>query len=108
MAGFERTKTVTVAGTVKQFKWANPHAWIEMEVTDQKGGVTVWNFEMTSPGVLARAGWKSNTVKPGDKVTMSGRPLLDGGPGALFVSVTLPDGKVMTDRVPAPETAATK
>ena len=107
MAGFERTKTITVTGTVKQFKWANPHAWIEMEVPDSKGGMVVWNFEMTSPGVLARAGWKSNTVKPGDKVTMSGRPLLTGEPGALFVSVTLPDGKVLTER-PAPSPAPAK
>jgi hypothetical protein len=105
MAGFERTKTVTVTGTVKQFKWANPHAWIEMEVDDGKGGAILWNFEMTSPGVLARAGWKSNTVKPGDKVTMSGRPLLSGEPGALFVSVTLADGTVMTERPPQPAAA---
>jgi DNA/RNA endonuclease YhcR with UshA esterase domain len=106
MAGFERTKTITVTGTVKQFKWANPHAWIEMEVPDGKGGMTTWNFEMTSPGVLARAGWKSTTVKPGDKVTMSGRPLLSGEPGALFVSVTLPDGRVMTERASEPTAAA--
>src|SRR5262249_43310801 len=89
MAGFERTKTVTITGTVKQFKWANPHAWIEIEVTNDKG-TTIWNAEMTSPGVLARAGWKSNTVKPGDRVTITGRPLLSGEPGVLFVSVTLP------------------
>jgi hypothetical protein len=100
MAGFERTKTVTITGTVKQFKWANPHAWIEIEVTNDKG-TTIWNAEMTSPGVLARAGWKSNTVKAGDRVTITGRPLLSGEPGVLFVSLTLPDGKTLTERPPA-------
>ena len=54
MAGFERTKTITLVGTVKQFKWANPHCWIEMEVPNAKGGVDIWNVEMTAPGILAR------------------------------------------------------
>jgi hypothetical protein len=101
MAGYERTKTVTVTGTVKQFKWANPHSWIEFEAPNDKGGVTVWNAEMTAPGVLARAGWKSTILKPGDKVTIVGRPLLTGEPGLLFVSVTLPDGRTLTERAPA-------
>jgi hypothetical protein len=104
MAGFDRTKMVTVAGTVKQFKWANPHSWIEMEVPNDKGGMTIWNVEMTSPGVLARAGWKSTSLKPGDKITIQGRPLLSGEPGALFVSVTLPDGRTLTDRPSRPDT----
>ena len=98
MAGYERTKTVTVTGTIKQFKWANPHSWIEFEAPNDKGGVTVWNAEMTAPGVLARAGWKSTILKPGDKVTIVGRPLLTGEPGLLFVSVTLPDGRTLTER----------
>lgn len=104
MAGYERTKTVTVTGTVKQFKWANPHSWIEFEAPNDKGGVTVWNAEMTAPGVLARAGWKSTVLKPGDKVTIVGRPLLTGEPGLLFVSVTLADGRTLTERPvqPAP------
>ena len=101
MAGYERTKTVTVTGTVKQFKWANPHSWIEFEAPNDKGGVTVWNAEMTAPGVLARAGWKSTSLKPGDKVTIVGRPLLTGEPGLLFVSVTLPDGRTLSERAPA-------
>ena len=105
MNGFDRSKTVSLVGTVKQFKWANPHAWIEMEVPDDKGGVTVWNVEMTSPGVLARAGWKSITVKPGDKVSIAGRPLLTGEPGVLFVSLTLAGGQTMTDRPAQPAAA---
>jgi len=98
MNGFDRAKTITITGTVKQFKWANPHSWIEFEAPNDKGGVTVWNAEMTAPGVLARAGWKSTILKPGDKVTIVGRPLLTGEPGLLFVSVTLPDGRTLTER----------
>src|SRR5215470_9635061 len=107
MAGFEPTKTKTLNGTVKQFKWANPHSWIEMEVPNDKGGVDTWNVEMTAPGILARAGWKSNVIKPGDKVSVVVRPMINGDMGGLFVSVTLPDGKVLTERAaPATPTAA--
>jgi hypothetical protein len=108
MAGFDRTKTVTLNGTVKQFKWANPHAWIEMEVPDSKGGTAIWNVEMTSPAVLIRAGWKSSVIKPGDKVTVTAHPQQSGEPGGIFVSLTLPDGKTLTDKPPAADPAPAK
>jgi len=103
MAGFDRTKTVSLTGTVRQFKWANPHSWIEMDVPDGKGGTAIWNVEMTSPAVLIRAGWKNNVMKPGDKVTVMAHPQVSGEPGGIFVSVTLPDGRTLTDK---PLTAA--
>jgi len=98
MAGFDRGKTVTLVGTVKEFKWANPHSWIELEVPNDKGGVETWNIEMTAPFVLVRAGWKSSSLKPGDKVTVVGNPQKTGEPGALFVSVTLANGETLTDK----------
>ena len=108
-AGVDRSKTVTVEGTVKQFKWGNPHAWLDLEVPNSKGGSDVWSFEMTSPTLLVRAGWKSSTLKFGDKVKVVGRPLKNGDPGGLFVSVTLPDGKTLTEQAQpaAPAPAAT-
>jgi hypothetical protein len=80
-AGVDRSKTVTVEGTVKQFKWGNPHAWLDVEVPNSKGGADVWSFEMTSPTFLVRAGWKATSVKAGDKVKVVGRPLKNGDPG---------------------------
>jgi hypothetical protein len=108
-AGVDRSKTVTVEGTVKQFKWGNPHAWLDVEVPNSKGGADVWSFEMTSPTFLVRAGWKATSVKAGDKVKVVGRPLKNGDPGGLFVSVTLPDGKTLTEQAQpaAPAPAAT-
>jgi hypothetical protein len=104
-AGIDRTKSVTVVGTVKEFRWANPHSWIDLDVPDGKGGTATWSIEMTSPTFLLRAGWKSTTLKPGDQVSLSVRPLRSGEPGGLFVSVTLPDGRVMGERpAPAPGT----
>ena len=99
-AGVDQTKTVTVEGVVKEFKWANPHAWLEVEVPNAKGGSDLWNFEMTSPTFLVRAGWKSNTVKAGDKVKVTGRPMKNGDPGGLFVSVALPSGQVLSQNPP--------
>src|SRR5688572_10659283 len=105
-AGIDRSKTVTVEGTVKQFQWANPHSWMEIEVQNNKGGTDLWNFEMTSPAILVRAGWKSTSLKSGDKVKVSGRPFKNGDPGGLFVSVTLPDGKTLTEQALPPTPAA--
>jgi hypothetical protein len=100
-AGFDRQKTVTLVGTVKTFRWANPHSWIEMEVPNDKGGSEIWNVEMTSPAVLIRAGWKSSTIKPGDKISVMAHPLQTGEPGGLFMSLTLADGVTMSDKAPA-------
>jgi hypothetical protein len=94
-AGIDRTKSVTVEGTVKQFKWANPHSWLEVEVANSKGGTDVWNFEMNPPAYLVRNGWKSTSVTAGDKVKVVGRPFMNGDPGGIFVSATLADGQVL-------------
>jgi hypothetical protein len=106
MAGFDRAKSVTLKGTVKQFKWANPHSWIEIEFTNEKGAQESWSVEMTAPAQLIRAGWKSSTLKAGDKVTIVARPQISGEPGGLFVSVTLADGTTLTERPPQPAAAS--
>ena len=94
-AGIDRSKSVTVEGTVKSFKWANPHSWLEVEVPNSKGGADLWNFEMNPPAYLVRSGWKSSSVKVGDKVKVVGRPFISGDPGGIFVSVTLADGQTL-------------
>jgi hypothetical protein len=101
-ASIDRSKTVTIEGTVKQFRWANPHAWMEIEVPNAKGSTDIWNLEMTSPAFLVRAGWKSTSVKPGDKVKATARPMRNGDPGGLFVSITLPSGQVLTEQATPP------
>jgi hypothetical protein len=99
-AGIDQTKSVNVEGTVKMFKWANPHSWIEMEVKNSKGDTEIWNLEMNPPSYLVRAGWKSTTIKPGDKIKAVVRPFKNGDPGGLFVSITAPDGKVYNQTPP--------
>ena len=109
-AMFERDKEVVLVGTVREFQWTNPHAFIEVDVPDAKGNVEKWSVEMNSPNNLTRQGWKSSMLKPGDKVSVTLNPLRDGKKGGLFVAATLPDGKVMKDptrrQLPPPDPAA--
>jgi hypothetical protein len=106
-AMFDRDKEVTLVGTVREFQWTNPHAFIEMDVPDSKGAAEKWSIELNSPNNLTRQGWKSSMLKPGDKISLTMNPLRDGKKGGLFVSVVLPDGKVIKDptrrQLPPPE-----
>ena len=97
MAMFDASKTVTLEGTVKSLKWSSPHAFIELTVP-YKAGPIDWSIEMGGGGVstLLRAGWTPTTIKSGDKVVVKCHPLRNGNAGGNFVSLTLPDGKVMT------------
>jgi hypothetical protein len=97
-AAFDRTKEVKLAGTVKEFRWQNPHSWIEIMVPNDRGEAVLWSVELTSPTYLVRAGWKSNTIKAGDKVTIVGNPVRSGEPSAIFVSLTLADGRTLLER----------
>ena len=111
-AGVDRTRTITVSGLVKDFRWTNPHSWIDLEVSGPDGRTAVWSVEMNPPPYLVRAGWKSTTLKPGDKVSVTLNPIRTGEPGGIFVSVTLADGRTLGGRAggpapaPAPSTAA--
>jgi hypothetical protein len=96
-AMFDRDKEVTLTGTVREFQWTNPHAFIEVDVSDRKGNPEKWAVEMNSPNNLTRQGWKSGMLKMGDKVSVTLNPLRDGKKGGLFVAITLADGKVMKD-----------
>ena len=101
-AGVDRTKTVTISGVVKEFRWTNPHSWIDLEVTDAKGAPTVWSVEMNPPPYRVRSGWKASTLKTGDKVSVTLNPIRTGEPGGIFVSVTLADGRVLDGRGAGP------
>lgn len=95
---FDGDKTLTMSGIVKEFEFANPHSWIHMMATDSGGKQFEWSFEMQPISQLAPAGWKSDTLKPGDKVTIDFHPLKDGARGGQFVTATLPGGKKLRDR----------
>ena len=97
-AMFESEKTVTVSGTVKDFEYVNPHAWLYVVVTNDNGEETLWGFEAEGPSALMHAGIKKNALQPGDIVTVTARPLRDGRPAGACVSVTKADGTVLAPR----------
>ena len=90
---FDMKTTRTIAGTVKQFEWTNPHTWLWIMVPNDKGELEQWGIEGMSPNFLGRRGWSKNTLKPGDKISLDIHPLRNGEKGGTFLNVTLPDGK---------------
>jgi len=96
-AMFDRDKTVELTGTIVSFGWTNPHSWIEIEVPNASGGTDKWGVECNSPNTMARSGWRANTLKPGDQVTITVHPLRDGTKGGRFINVKLADGTVLND-----------
>jgi hypothetical protein len=94
-AAFDRSREVTLSGVVREFQWNNPHAWIQVIVTDEKGRQTEWGLECGSPNMMARTGWTRTTLKPGDRIVAVANPLKDGKPNGSLVRVTLPDGRVL-------------
>ena len=95
-AAFDMTKDQTVTGTVQKFNYTNPHTWIWLDVPNGHGGVDTWGFEGMSPNYLSRRGWSRNTLKPGDSVTVTFRPMKDGEKGGMFVNAKRPSGEVLT------------
>jgi hypothetical protein len=95
---FDRTKKVTLSGTVAEFAWMNPHASIQLDVPRPGGPAERWGVEMNSPNNLVKDGWKSTLIKTGDKVTIIVYPLRSGEHGGIFVSVKLADGRVFGDK----------
>jgi hypothetical protein len=89
---FDRTRQVTITGTVTEFRWGNPHSWIHIDVADKDGKVGNWSIEMDPASHLAREGWRSSTLKPGDKISVVVFPLRNDEKGGQYISVTLPDG----------------
>jgi len=95
-AAFNTTAEKTVSGTVKQVDWTNPHTWIWVNVTNGQGSVDTFGFEGMSPNYLARRGWSKSTLKPGDQITVTFRPMRDGSNGGMFMNAKLPTGRVLT------------
>ena len=93
-AMFDAARQVTLQGTVKEFQWTSPHAWILLTV-ERGGRPEEWAIEMNGPSGLVRQGWQPKTLTPGMRVTAIVHPLRDGTNGGQFMEITLPDGTVI-------------
>ncbi|HZL93646.1 MAG TPA: DUF6152 family protein [Vicinamibacterales bacterium] len=97
-AMFEEKKTVTVEGVVKEFQFTNPHSWLLVDVKDKNGKVTTWGFEAEGPSTLQRAGIRPSEFPVGTKLTITGRPMKDGRPAAIWEYAVRADGKKFNPR----------
>ena len=92
-AEYDEKKLVTVSGTVADFQWINPHAWLYVDGMDANGKPVKWSFEMGAPGGLVSRGWKKNALKKGDPVTVDGYAAKDRSNVANARTVILPNGQ---------------
>ena len=83
-AMFDQEHPIELAGTVKEFHFVSPHTFIFLDVNEADGSSQLWNLEGGPPSFLARDGWSSKTLKPGDEVQMTIDPLRSGAPGGAW------------------------
>jgi hypothetical protein len=103
-AVYDHTHSLNLKGTVTRWQWSNPHAYLDIDVKDDKGVVKHYVLEGTSINMLQRTGWRSNMIKAGDQVTAVAAPLLNGEPGGLLLEITLANGEKKELPVPAANT----
>ena len=92
-AEFDRNKPVTLKGSVTRVDWGNPHIWVFIDVKDAAGKVENWGVEGGAPNALFRNGWRKDSLKVGDVVTVEGFRGRDGSNRANANRVTMPDGR---------------
>ena len=92
-AEYDSNKPIKIAGTVTKMEWMNPHARFYVDVKGDDGKVTNWNFELGAIPVLLKQGWRRDSLKAGDQVTVEGSLAKDGSKSANARRVALPDGR---------------
>jgi hypothetical protein len=90
---FDEKKPITLVGVVTKMEFMNPHIYFYVDVKGKDGKVTNWALEGGPPNVLYRQGWRKDTVKPGEMVTVKGYRARDGSNLASCSSITFPDGR---------------
>jgi hypothetical protein len=79
-ASFDETKTVTVTGTVTEYIWANPHVYVKLDAKDDSGKTEHWVVEAQNPVSMNAIGWRKDTFKPGDVVSVDVNQAKNGSP----------------------------
>ena len=94
-SAYQVDQIVTLTGTVKEWRWMNPHTWLLMTVQGADGKTQEWAVEGRPPGILGRAGWNSTILVPGERVTVHASPAKNGDPEGIIARVTKADGTVL-------------
>jgi hypothetical protein len=100
-AMFDKNRNMELVGVVTRFEWTNPHSYIVISVTES-GKQQEYTIETGAPGSLIRLDdrWRSDIIKPGDKVKVVINPLKSGKPGGALVDLITPDGHVLGQHAP--------
>lgn len=104
-AAFDAGKTVTLKGTVKEWVYSNPHCLLRLEVTGEDGQVVQWIAEAQAPNVIFPVGYRRDSFKPGDHVTVTVEPVKNGRPAGRILQAVLADGKTLGRAASPPPTA---
>jgi hypothetical protein len=94
-AMFDRSKVVTVSGTVREFQWSNPHAYIQLMAKDANGPDVEWSMEMGSPMYLYARQWRPRTLRAGMEIEVRLNPLRNGDHGGVVLDVRDENGNVI-------------
>jgi hypothetical protein len=94
-AEFDANKPVTVVGTVTKVEWTNPHARVYVDVKDPSGKIVNWDFELAGPNGLMRRGWRRDSLKAGQPVTVTGYAAKNAPYVGNATAIILSDGKKM-------------
>ena len=92
-AEYDANKPIKISGVVTKMEWMNPHARFYVDVMGTDGKVVNWNFELGAIPVLLKQGWRKDSLKQGDQVSVEGTLAKDGSKSANARSVVLPDGR---------------
>jgi DNA/RNA endonuclease YhcR with UshA esterase domain len=91
---YDSNKPITIKGQITKVEWMNPHIFFYVDVKDDKGTVTNWAIEGSTPNQLYRRGWRKDSLKIGDVVTVDGYQARQEGLHHLNSrNVVLPDGR---------------
>ena len=90
----DRTKRITLQGTVTALRWGNPHVMIALDVS-ANGTIEQWTVGGSSPQFMTTCGWNKKSLTPGDVVTVIGYRYKDGSHAAQMLTILMPNGREM-------------
>lgn len=99
-AAYDAQNLTTLAATVTEFDWRNPHALLRFDVADANGAIAHWTAETAGLVILVRAGWKRDVLKPGDRITVIGRRAINGSTNMILQRLTVSTGRELISFVP--------
>ena len=94
---YDPAKVISLTGSVMEFSWKNPHAEISILGGEAGGKPDQWSLECSTPNILARKGWSNSALMPGDKVTVTMRPMKDGSNEGLLLTILTAKGATLKD-----------